>query len=603
MYSNDKRNGFSILDIIVKIILFGLFIFILVWLFNKKVPNMTPFYSNVFRENIKYMQEAGESYFTDDKMPKKVGEEVKMTLSQMIDQKLIIPFVDEDGNSCDVYNSYVSITKQEDESYHLKTNLKCNTEEDYTIKVLGCHTYCKNNSCEKKCYKEQLTSYQYQQQVTNTTTKYSCKEGYSLNGKYCYRTVLADSYNAEVNVTTTKKDVIDALYRVTGGKITEVKPNKETGKSYYDKTIVETINETETINATSKKETIEATINTDTKDAKPNTSTSTIDATKSTSTKKVYVDVIKNKTEDKKVCTSGGYTNSYPCNCTGSWSGGQYHTVCSTCTEYIPTESCSTVPGTTTYTCPTGAKKEGSGSSTKCYKTEDVVTYTCPSGYTKNGTKCTTSTTTYSCDSGYTLKGTKCTKTTYSCNSGYTLNGTKCERTVYTCPSGYTKNGTKCTKTTVTCPSGYTKNGTKCVINKCPQQYSIQEGSGLNKKCYTTTETIYTCPEGFKLINKKVCQKVENASKVEYYCEDPTYKLEGTKCVKEIKENSKKYECAEGYKLEGTVCKKYTTDKVNATAQKVTNKSYKYTWSTNPSLSGWTKTGKTKIIEGKEICE
>ena len=78
MYSNEKK-GFSILDIIVKMILFGLFIFILVWLFNKKVPNMTPFYSNVFRENIKYMQEAGESYFTDDKMPKEVGQEVKMT--------------------------------------------------------------------------------------------------------------------------------------------------------------------------------------------------------------------------------------------------------------------------------------------------------------------------------------------------------------------------------------------------------------------------------------------------------------------------------------------------------------------------------------------
>ena len=94
MYSNDKRNGFSILDIIVKIILFGLFIFILVWLFNKKVPNMTPFYSNVFRENIKYMQEAGESYFTDDKMPKEIGGEVKMTLSEMIEKKIILPFVD-----------------------------------------------------------------------------------------------------------------------------------------------------------------------------------------------------------------------------------------------------------------------------------------------------------------------------------------------------------------------------------------------------------------------------------------------------------------------------------------------------------------------------
>ena len=129
MYSNEKK-GFSILDIIVKIILFGLFIFILVWLFNKKVPNMAPFYSNVFRENIKYMQEAGENYFTDDKMPKEVGQQVKMTLSQMIDAKLIIPFVDEDGNSCDIYNSYVTITKQEDESYILKTNLKCNKEED-----------------------------------------------------------------------------------------------------------------------------------------------------------------------------------------------------------------------------------------------------------------------------------------------------------------------------------------------------------------------------------------------------------------------------------------------------------------------------------------
>src|SRR5574344_375469 len=113
MYSNEKKSGFSILDILVKIIFAGLFIFILVWLFQKKVPNMTPFYSNVFRENIKYMQEAGESYFTDDKMPTKVGEEVKISLSEMYEKKLILPFVDKDGNSCNQYNSYVSITKND----------------------------------------------------------------------------------------------------------------------------------------------------------------------------------------------------------------------------------------------------------------------------------------------------------------------------------------------------------------------------------------------------------------------------------------------------------------------------------------------------------
>ena len=95
MYSNDNKNGFSILDLIVKIIFAGLFIFILVWLFNKKVPNMKPFYSNVFRENIRYMQEAGESYFTDEKMPTEVGQEIKISLGEMIEKKLIIPFINE----------------------------------------------------------------------------------------------------------------------------------------------------------------------------------------------------------------------------------------------------------------------------------------------------------------------------------------------------------------------------------------------------------------------------------------------------------------------------------------------------------------------------
>ena len=587
MYSNDKKYGFSILDIIVKIILFGLFIFILVWLFNKKVPNMTPFYSNVFRENIKYMQEAGESYFTDDKMPKEVGQEVKMTLSQMIDKKLIIPFVDEDGNSCDVYNSYVSITKQEDESYQLKTNLKCNTEEDYTIKILGCHTYCKDNSCEKKCYKEQITSYQYKQEVTNTTTKYSCKAGYSLNGKYCYKTVLSDSYNGEIKVTENKTIVEDALSKVESGSKVELNTIINVSKQYKDK--IKSVNKEYTEKLTNvNKEYIEKLTNTKKEYTEKVTGTkkeyTNVITNTTTSTKKQYTDVIVNKTEDKTTCVSGGYTNSYACNCTGSWSGGQYHTVCSTCTEYIPTESCSTTPGTTTYTCPSGYTKEGTGSSTKCYK--NVTTYSCPSGYTKEGSgsslKCYKNVTTYSCPKGYTTEG-----------SGSSL---KCyiASKVYSCPSGYTAEGTgsklKCYKnvTTYSCPSGYTKEGSesklKCYKNvttySCPTEANHKEGSDASLKCYKVVE-----------------------GTVSYYCKDASYTLNGTKCSKVVKEEKTKYECSEGYKLEGTVCKKYTTDKVKADAQKVTNKSYKYTWSTSTSLSGWTKTGKTKIIEGKEICE
>ena len=140
MYSNERRSGFSIADLLVKIIFAALFIFILIWLFEKKVPNMTPFYSNVFRENIKYMQEAGESYFTDDKMPKNIGESTKISLGEMFDKRLLLPFVDENGHSCNQYDSYVSVTKT-DIGYELKTNLVCNNESNFTIKILGCHTY------------------------------------------------------------------------------------------------------------------------------------------------------------------------------------------------------------------------------------------------------------------------------------------------------------------------------------------------------------------------------------------------------------------------------------------------------------------------------
>ena len=412
MYSNEKK-GFSILDIIVKMILFGLFIFILVWLFNKKVPNMAPFYSNVFRENIKYMQEAAESYFTDDKMPQEVGDEVKMTLSEMLDKKLLLPFVDKDGKACDLNNSYVTITKQPDESWILKTNLECGSEKDYTIKVLGCHNYCKDNNCEKVCKIEKLTSYQYKKQVTTTKTKYSCKSGYTLNGKYCYKTVLVDTQSAEKTIVDYKTYTEDASVRYSYSC-----PSGYTQEG-------------------------------------------------SGSSMKCY----KNKT----TCSTYTVSQPYDCNCTGRWSGGQYITSCSTCYKDVVKETCST-------------------------------------------------------------------------NKSYT------DRLSSTTKS-YTDRNSSTSK-------------------------SYTDRIATTTKSYTN-----------KLTNKS------------YYCKDNTWTLSGTKCTKTVKETSIKYECPSDYKLEGTVCKKYRNDKVVATAEKITSKSWKYTWSTKTSLEGWTRTGKTKTVNGKEICE
>ena len=113
------------------------------------------------------------------------------------------------------------------------------------------------------------------------------------------------------------------------------------------------------------------------------------------------------------------YKNANKC----SGNSGTYYDAATMCHKYW-TETPST---TTSYTCPSGYQKTGSGSSTKCKKETTTTTnpttsykYTCPSGSVSSGSgssmKCKKTTTTspnhtnayYSCPSGYTLSGTLC---------------------------------------------------------------------------------------------------------------------------------------------------------------------------------------------------
>ena len=497
MYSNDRKTGFSVLDLLVKIIFAALFVFLLIWLFKKNVPNMTAFYSNVFRENIKYMQEAGESYFTDERMPKEVGQTEKISLSDMYDKKLIIPFVDEDGNSCNQYDSYVSITKQEG-YYELKTNLVCNKESDYTIKVLGCYTYCEDNKCSNTCRKEQIVEYQFKKLTTKTNTSYSCPSGYKRNGKYCYRTVLVDTESAEKVKTTTKTETINAKITIISGSKTRIPTIVTEEPNITEKVYVEPVVKT----TDSKKEIVYLSPN------------------------KKWIPA---KTKTEQSCKTTYETQTKSCNCTTYRdSDGRSHTTCDTCTETIPVETCedktvTVSEGYYSYSCPSKATNHsGSGSSLKCwyYKTtEGSKSYSCPSNATNHS------------------------------GSGSSL---------------------KC---------WYVKTTPGKKNYKCSSEANYSEGSGSSLKCYKVTDGSfnYSCPNG--------------------------YTLKGTKCTKTITGTFTELKCDKGYKLEGKVCKKYESEKVKATVKKITKKGYIYKWSRKSTLYGWTKTGKTRVVEGKEICE
>ena len=80
-----KSSSF-IRDLLVKVLLIVIFIFLLMYLFP--MPNLKPFYSSIFNNNIQTMKDAAEDYYSTDRMPTEDGKSTKMTLQDMIDKEL-----------------------------------------------------------------------------------------------------------------------------------------------------------------------------------------------------------------------------------------------------------------------------------------------------------------------------------------------------------------------------------------------------------------------------------------------------------------------------------------------------------------------------------
>lgn len=151
MYTEEKpRRGGLLKEFIMKLILIIIFVLLLIWLVPW--PNMdalNPLKDQIFNANLQTMKEAAIPYFTTERLPQNVGDKTTLTLQKMLDLKLVVPFTDKNGNSCDVKKSYVSLEKQETE-YLMKVNLKCGEEEDYILVHLGCYSYCTSDICEAK---------------------------------------------------------------------------------------------------------------------------------------------------------------------------------------------------------------------------------------------------------------------------------------------------------------------------------------------------------------------------------------------------------------------------------------------------------------------
>ncbi len=233
MYTENEeimeKRSFPLKDFLVKLLLIIFFIFILMWVFP--ITKLKPFYDSIFNTNISNMKEAGITYYTNERLPQKVGETKKLTLGQMLEQKIVLPFTDKNGKSCDLNKSYIEITKDEQE-YVLKVSLTCGSNSDYLLVHLGCHDYCNNNSCQTTV-KETIVN-----PIINKPTKTS-----SIEYEY-KKTVCTESWSAYSAWTTEVRAISDSLRRISTTKTTAwsdystTKPKEASNRDIESKTFV-----------------------------------------------------------------------------------------------------------------------------------------------------------------------------------------------------------------------------------------------------------------------------------------------------------------------------------------------------------------------------
>jgi hypothetical protein len=136
----ENENNYFLRNLVVKIFVVLLFVFLLMWLLP--MPSVEPLIDKIFTQNINSMTNVAKSYYTEERLPQEEGETKKLTLRDMLNNKMIIEFTDSDSKTCDIDKSYVEVTKQNGE-YIFKTNLSCSSQEDYVIEYIGCYGVCK----------------------------------------------------------------------------------------------------------------------------------------------------------------------------------------------------------------------------------------------------------------------------------------------------------------------------------------------------------------------------------------------------------------------------------------------------------------------------
>ena len=211
MYTEENARGrFPLRDVLLKAIIVIIFLILIIFIITKLTTNETSTnssdsnYDKVFSANLEKMEDAAYKYYTEDKLPKEVGENTELTLREMINQNLLEAFTDGNNEACDVNESYIRLTKN-DNDYTLRVNLKCEDKEDYSLQKVGEYSYCDKTICkrdsskEKDNKKEEETEVTKEVDITEDTTNDSSNS--STNGSATNNSGYNNSSNSNTGST------------------------------------------------------------------------------------------------------------------------------------------------------------------------------------------------------------------------------------------------------------------------------------------------------------------------------------------------------------------------------------------------------------------
>lgn len=142
MYES-KKEKFNWKGLIVKILIILAILILFLMIFpigGKKKDN----YSDSFKDNLTKLKDVGGSYFDKDNLPSEVGDSIKVSLKDLINNKKI-DTLKVGKTTCNEDDSYIKIVKKS-KGYELETTLICGDEKNTSYSYLGCIDNCEEST-------------------------------------------------------------------------------------------------------------------------------------------------------------------------------------------------------------------------------------------------------------------------------------------------------------------------------------------------------------------------------------------------------------------------------------------------------------------------